>query len=241
MDFGHSTADGESLVPMEGAYHIGAGVDRIEIGAAVFNYDQIDLRVRFYLEGVDKNPAIIRQSDLRTISYSNIPHGSYTLKLQLLNSSLEVTQEISCPVIKEARMWENSYYHIYLLVVMSWLIVFGTWVMLSLRQISCRKWELEVMSQRLEERVREQTSQIVEQADKLAAMQQHTIEGMSTLIESRDGSTGAHVRNTGVYVRMLAERMFLSGMYPEEIDENFADMNGRMAPSMTWVRSGCLT
>ena len=68
------------------------------------------------------------------------------------------------------------------------------------------------------------------QARKLVNMQQHTIEGMATLIEGRDGSTGAHVRNTGVYARMIAEEMYHRGMYPKEIDSEFVDMIGRMAP-----------
>ena len=42
------------------------------------------------------------------------------------------------------------------------------------------------------------TGKLIVQARKMEKIQQQTIEGMATLIEGRDGSTGAHVRNTGV-------------------------------------------
>ena len=90
--------------------------------------------------------------------------------------------------------------------------------------------QLEEMSRQLEEKVREQTSEIREQAQRIAAMQQNVIEGMASLIESRDGSTGEHVRNTGTYVRMIAQEMFRRGMYPEEIDQRYVDTVGEVAP-----------
>ena len=71
---------------------------------------------------------------------------------------------------------------------------------------------------------------LILQARKTEKMQQHTIEGMATLIEGRDGSTGAHVRNTGVYARMIAEEMYHRHMYPKEITGEFVEMMGIMAP-----------
>ena len=73
-------------------------------------------------------------------------------------------------------------------------------------------------------------TKVIRQARKLSTMQQHTIEGMATLIEGRDGSTGAHVRNTGIYAKMIAEDMSRRRMYPKEINNEFIDMIGRIAP-----------
>ena len=73
-------------------------------------------------------------------------------------------------------------------------------------------------------------AELVMRARKRVKVQQQTIEGMATLIESRDGSTGAHVRNTGVYARMIAQEMYNQGMYPKEINSEFVDMIGIMAP-----------
>ena len=71
---------------------------------------------------------------------------------------------------------------------------------------------------------------LIIQARKTEKMQQQTIEGMATLIEGRDGSTGAHVRNTGVYARMIAEEMYHRHMYPNELTGEFVEMIGIMAP-----------
>ena len=72
-------------------------------------------------------------------------------------------------------------------------------------------------------------SKVITQARKVTNMQRHTIEGMATLIESRDGITGAHVRNTGVYAKMLAKEMYKQGQYPNEIDRSFVNQIGWMA------------
>lgn len=71
---------------------------------------------------------------------------------------------------------------------------------------------------------------LIYQARRTEKMQQQTIEGMATLIEGRDGSTGAHVRNTGVYARMIAEEMYRRHMYPRELTSEFVEMIGIMAP-----------
>ena len=77
---------------------------------------------------------------------------------------------------------------------------------------------------------KELISKMIDQNRRITRMMQHTIEGMATLIESRDGSTGEHVRNTGVYAQMIAEEMLRRRMYPKEINMDFVDMIGRIAP-----------
>lgn len=59
----------------------------------------------------------------------------------------------------------------------------------------------------LEERVLEQTKEIRKQSEEMIRMQEDVIEGMATLIESRDGNTGEHVRNTKKYVSMIVKEM----------------------------------
>lgn len=81
--------------------------------------------------------------------------------------------------------------------------------------------ELKQYQRTLEERVHEQTRKIQEQAAQYAKMQYNVIEGMATLIESRDGNTGMHVENTKKYVGMIVNYMYENRIFPEEVTKQF--------------------
>lgn len=61
-------------------------------------------------------------------------------------------------------------------------------------------------------------------------MQENVIEGMGTIVESRDYSTGQHVRNTKQYVTMVAKHMLRKGIYPETVDKMFTERIPNAAP-----------
>lgn len=81
----------------------------------------------------------------------------------------------------------------------------------------------------LEERVVEQTQEIKEQTERLVQMQEDVIEGMATLIESRDGDTGEHVRSTKKYVSMIVSYMHQHHIHEEEVDDVFVEQIGNAA------------
>lgn len=82
----------------------------------------------------------------------------------------------------------------------------------------------------LEERVREQTLKIKEQTQRMLQMQENVIEGMATLIESRDGNTGRHVMSTKKYVDMIVRYMYEHHIHPEEVDEEYIAKITNAAP-----------
>lgn len=90
--------------------------------------------------------------------------------------------------------------------------------------------ELKDYQATLEERVEEQTQKIMEQSRERIRMQESVIEGMAAIIESRDNSTGQHVRNTKRYVSMIADYMLENGIYPETVDEKFTMYIRNAAP-----------
>lgn len=89
--------------------------------------------------------------------------------------------------------------------------------------------ELKKYQSSLEERVVEQTQEITDQTNRLVQMQEDVIEGMSTLIESRDGNTGEHVQSTKRYVSMIVSYMYEHHMHENEIDEIFVEQIGNAA------------
>lgn len=82
----------------------------------------------------------------------------------------------------------------------------------------------------LEDQVEEQTREIREQSDQMVHMQESVIDGMATLIESRDGNTGEHVRNTKRYVSMMVQYMYDHHMHTDEIDPDYMTQICNAAP-----------
>lgn len=82
----------------------------------------------------------------------------------------------------------------------------------------------------LEDQVEEQTREIREQSDQMMQMQESVIDGMATLIESRDGNTGEHVRNTKRYVSMMVQYMYDHHMHTDEIDPDYMTQICNAAP-----------
>lgn len=66
--------------------------------------------------------------------------------------------------------------------------------------------------------------------EKLIGMQQHTIEGMADLVESRDHETGTHIKNTAYYVRLVSEQLVKRGNFKDVLTPRYIDVLERMAP-----------
>ncbi len=73
-------------------------------------------------------------------------------------------------------------------------------------------------------------SELVENQKKISEMQEHTISGLASLIESRDTETGSHVARTSALVKMIAEDAVREGTYLEELTPEFIDRLHTLAP-----------
>ena len=62
---------------------------------------------------------------------------------------------------------------------------------------------------------------VASQVAEMTRMQDEVITGIANLIESRDGSTGLHVKNTQNYVQILTKAVREKGMYPDILDHNY--------------------
>lgn len=93
-----------------------------------------------------------------------------------------------------------------------------------------RTLELERYRSELEEMVKDQAARIDQAVRRINEIQNHVIMGMANLIESRDGSTGRHVKNTQVYVRMIAEEMKRKGCHSEIVTDDYIEKLCKAAP-----------
>ena len=90
--------------------------------------------------------------------------------------------------------------------------------------------ELEQYRHNLENMVQEQAEKIIEDARRISSIQDSVIIGMANLIESRDGSTGKHVKNTQLYVRLIASELRSRGLFPMELTEDYIEDLCKAAP-----------
>ncbi|MDD6102539.1 MAG: HD domain-containing protein [Clostridiales bacterium] len=206
-------------------------VERLEILPSICNYRLQDLKVGYYLSGVDSDIVKLNQSEINSIIYNKLENGTYSFYLFIYDESGEkVIQSEVYTIVKESRFWETTAFKIYLITVIIWFIAYVLWQIFILIQTYKRKAELEECRKELETKVDEQTYEIREQAGRIVRMQWDTIEGMAALIESRDGNTGEHVRKTRKYVQLIAEEMYYRQLYPQEVDEKFVSTIVEAAP-----------
>lgn len=81
--------------------------------------------------------------------------------------------------------------------------------------------ELEIYRANLEHMVEEQTRIITARTRRISQIQEQVIMGMATLIETRDNSTGKHVKNTKTYVRMIASELRARNIYTDILTEDY--------------------
>lgn len=68
------------------------------------------------------------------------------------------------------------------------------------------------------------------QLQRITQLQSDIIITMGNLIESRDGTTGEHVKRTSVYVELLINKMLEKGLYREELTPKMIDLMKKAAP-----------
>ena len=103
-------------------------------------------------------------------------------------------------------------------------------VPLVLRSRVRRTLELFGYRKQLESRVTEQLITINSREQQIADIQEAVIIGMANLIESRDMSTGTHVKNTQHYVEMICNALTARGLYPDILTEEYKNNTIKAAP-----------
>ncbi len=78
---------------------------------------------------------------------------------------------------------------------------------------------------------RKSLEQMVEQQlQRITQLQQDIIITMANLIESRDGTTGEHVKRTSAYVNLLVNKMQEKGIYKETLTSTYIDYLKKASP-----------
>lgn len=223
--------DGKVLEDHEGVFVIPENVKTFTVKASIMKYSLSEVKTRFFIGGISDSENAILSSEIEPIQISNLKPGRYLAHLQILSDDeSEILLEKVYLIKKEAHTWEKPWYVAYLAFVVLWMITFTVWVILTLINITKRRQQLEQLRSQLEEKVKVQTEEIRVQADKMEEFQWEVIESMASLIESRDGNTGDHVKNTAKYVSVIANEMLRMHLHPDIITEKYVDIIVKVAP-----------
>jgi energy-coupling factor transport system substrate-specific component len=178
-------------IDAESSLKIEDDVKRIVIKPVIFNFTLNDPYVRYYLEGFDEQPIVVRQSTLGEISYTNLSHGEYTFHLEILDSNgEEVVQSCTYKIVIEKQIWDYGWFKAYIVFVSIMIITYLTWLITKLHSghiIEKKNHEIFIAKKQLE-------------------MGRQTIQAIAMTVDAKDENTSQHSFRVAAYSYRIAER-----------------------------------
>jgi energy-coupling factor transport system substrate-specific component len=224
-------SDGTAIAEEDGVYTIPPNVKNFTVKASIRKYSLSDVKIKFFIDGINDGVKAVSSYEAEPIQVTNLKHGTYPVHIQILNEEgTKILQEHEYVLRKEAHVWENAWYLMYLFAVGIWVISFTVWIGLTLVNTFRRRRQLEMLRRELENKVNIQTEEIRTQAEKMEVFQWEVIEGMASLIESRDGNTGDHVKNVSKYVSIIAQEMLHMRLYSNVVTPKYVDIITKVSP-----------
>ncbi len=176
-------------------FEIARDVGRIEIFPEVINYTIEDPYVSYYLEGFDDEPTIVSQSALTSVTYTNLPSGSYTFHIAVLDRDLNDTlEESSYSFLKNREIYDNDWFIVYMLVVAMIAVAWLTWF---------------IAKSQIQRTLLIQQKQL-ELAEKQVQMGNETILAIARTVDAKDENTSQHSQRVSEYAVKIAEQLGFS-------------------------------
>ena len=185
--------DGEtSYVEGGEPFHISRGVNRVEIIPEVVNYSINDPYVRVWLEGYDKEPTVLPQSELKNIVYTNLPTGEYVFHMAVYNhQKSKVIEESTYQIIKDKEIYDHWWFYVYYGIVLVLAIAYLTWLLVRTqlqKKLDLQKKELELARNQIQ-------------------MGNETIITIARTVDAKDENTSQHSQRVSEYSVMIAEKL----------------------------------
>jgi energy-coupling factor transport system substrate-specific component len=182
------------------AYNIGLGdvlniernVNKIEIFPEIINYTTYDPYISYYLEGFETAPTVAEASEVGSIVYTNVPPGTYTFHLSILDNDKEtVLEEITYEFVKAKEIYDNTWFMVYMIFVLALFVSWLTWFIVRTqiqRTINLQKKELELAKSQIE-------------------MGNQTILAIANTVDAKDVNTSRHSQRVSEYSVLIAKEM----------------------------------
>ena len=179
---------------------IGRGVTKVEMYPEVINYTIQDPNVGYWLEGFDADWTILPQSSLGTITYTNLPTGTYTFHLAVFDNSQEnILGQRDYQLVKAREIYDNEWFLIYMIAVPMIAAGWFSWYIARTRvqrMLDLQRRELDL-------------------ANKKIQMGNETIIAIAKAVDAKDERTSQHSQRVSQYSALIAREM---GMSDEECE-----------------------
>lgn len=130
--------DGERVYPdADGSFTISKDTRKLTIYSYVFNYLLTNPQVSTRLDGFETQSTTTSRTKMVPVNYTNLRGGSYTFKLQLLDAMGQSSKEVSVKIIKEKKLYEETWF-----LILSGLVLLAALAMIVRFYVSARrkKW-----------------------------------------------------------------------------------------------------
>lgn len=175
--------------------HIHSGTEKIEIIPHIINYTMNTPYVSTYLEGYDEAPRVVLQSEMTNSIYVNLPVGTYTYHLAVLdNKGRNIIAESTYTIIKDKEIYDNWWFNAYVIVVFAIAVAYLTWLFFRTqiqRTINMQKKELQLAKDQI-------------------AMGNETVLTIARTVDAKDENTSQHSFRVSEYSVMIAKRLGFS-------------------------------
>ena len=174
--------DGVLQPPLRtGAITVGQGVSRVELSPEILNYTIQEPNVGYYLEGYDTQWTIVPQNNLNNIIYINLPSGSFTFHLAILDSAgAHILEERKFELIKSGEFYEQPGFLVYMLLLLALFIVWFTWLVVQ-RQLNQQQIKLNMANE--------------------------TVMAIANAVDAKDVRTHQHSMRVAEYSELIAKEM----------------------------------
>ncbi len=168
------------------------GVNRIEIVPEVINYSVNDPYVSIWLEGFDKEPKVVRQSELTNVVYMNLATNTYIFHLAVLDSKGQsVVAESTYTIEKEKEIYDYWWFRLYAIFVFTLAMFYMAWLVIRTqiqRTIAMQKRELELAKNQIE-------------------MGNETVLTIARTVDAKDENTSQHSVRVSEYSVLIAKQL----------------------------------
>ena len=179
---------------------VGHDVSRVELFPEILNYTAQNPYVSYYLEGVDKEPIIVKQSELTSVLYTNLPAGEYKFHLNVLsNDKDDVIESAVYTLNKEMEIYDYPLFKLGMVLVLMLIVVWLT------RGVERTRLKRTLTKQKNKLMLAKQQVQMANEA----------ILAIARTVDAKDVATSQHSMRVGEYSLLIGKEL---GLSKEECD-----------------------
>ena len=190
------TADDTHIPVKDGKVTVPSSCKKLVINAYAFSYSLNNPNLRIYLENFDDAPTNLTKRDLRPVTYTNLPGGTYTFRIAVINTMTGKEEQIlKVKIVKEKSLTEQTWF--WVLAVILGILLILLIVFLAVR----KKMSSLAKKQREHEELIDEMTHV-----------------FANCIDMKDSYTNGHSHRVAKYTAMLAKKL---GKSPEEVKKMY--------------------